>query len=285
MHLVVRSAIVFARIGLYISLSADDCLARGGCFIIDRLIDVMWFVLSILSSTWLSRVKSASDRSKVVKFLERSVSVAMSALFPPNPWSPKYVNLGALRIRWFSISISSQGFALHTQSGITKEVVWALRMFSMTGFVIRWPRIVMFFHSFVVRVISLKRWFVLWTLMRFLKERYASIRSRISAGMLDNPFWLSLGISAIFSSVANWTLYLASFLGVAASGWIRPWDPEWVLLGVYYPEKVGCGCSPSQCFLRSDLWFVGCVPWVVGPYPYHSKNVFEHFVGCPFGWL
>ena len=160
MHLVVRSAIVFARIGLYISLSADDCLARGGCFIIDRLIDVMRFVLSILSSTWLSRVKSASDRSKVVKFLERSVSVAMSALFPPNPWSPKYVNLGALRIRWFSISISSQGFALHTQSGITKEVVWALRMFSMTGFVIRWPRIVMFFHSFGVRVISQRRWLV-----------------------------------------------------------------------------------------------------------------------------
>ena len=54
-----------------------------------------------------------------------------------------------------------EGTDLHTQSGITKEVVWALRMFSMTGFVIRWPRIVMFFHSFGVRVISLKRWFVL----------------------------------------------------------------------------------------------------------------------------
>ena len=239
MHLVVRSAIVFARIGLYISLSADDCLARGGCFIIDRLIDVMRFVLSILSSTWLSRVKSASDRSKVVKFLERSVSVAMSALFPPNPWSPKYVNLGALRIRWFSISISSQGFALHTQSGITKEVVWALRMFSMTGFVIRWPRIVMFFHSFGVRVISLKRWFVLWTLMRCLKERYASIRSRISAGMLDNLFWLSWGISAIFSSVAHLALYLASFLGVAASGWILALGPGMGLVRCLLPWKGG----------------------------------------------
>ena len=61
----------------------DDCAlfptlcarCRRGCLIIDRLIDVMRFILSIL----LSRVKSASDRSRVVRFLERSISVAMMA--------------------------------------------------------------------------------------------------------------------------------------------------------------------------------------------------------------
>ena len=85
MHLVVRSAIVLAWTGLYVSYSADGCLVRGGFFIIDRLIDVMWFVLLILLRTWLSRVKSASDRSKVARFSERRISVAMSPLLPPNP--------------------------------------------------------------------------------------------------------------------------------------------------------------------------------------------------------
>ena len=86
MHLVVRSAIMFARMGLYISPRADDCSfptlcarCRRGWLIIDRLINVIRFVLSILLRTWLSRVKSASDRSRVVRFLERSISVATMA--------------------------------------------------------------------------------------------------------------------------------------------------------------------------------------------------------------
>ena len=41
MHLVVRSAIVFDRTGLYISASADGYLVLGVVFIIDKLIDVM----------------------------------------------------------------------------------------------------------------------------------------------------------------------------------------------------------------------------------------------------
>ena len=49
MHLVVRSAIVLDRTGLYISASADGCLVLGVVFIIDKLIDVMLFVLSSLS--------------------------------------------------------------------------------------------------------------------------------------------------------------------------------------------------------------------------------------------
>ena len=157
MHLVVRSAIVFARMGLYISASSDGCLARGGVFIIDRLIDVMWLVLSSFLRTWLNRVKSASDRSRVAKFLESRMRVAASPLLPPNSWSPRYVNLGGFRINQFSISISLWQYALHTQSGKSKEVVWALSMFIMTGFVIRRPLIVMFFHSFGVMVASLNR--------------------------------------------------------------------------------------------------------------------------------
>ena len=102
MHLVVRSAIVLSRMGLYISPRADYCSfpslpirRRRGFLIIDRLIDVIRFVLSILLRMWLSRAKSASDRSSVIRFLARNINVAMMALFPPNPWSPKYVNLGS----------------------------------------------------------------------------------------------------------------------------------------------------------------------------------------------
>ena len=51
----------------------------------DRLIDVMWFVLSSLSRTWLNRVKLASDRSRVPRFLESRMRVAASPLLPPNP--------------------------------------------------------------------------------------------------------------------------------------------------------------------------------------------------------
>ena len=51
MHLVVRSAIVLYRTGLYISASADGCLVLGVVFMIDKLIDVMLFVLSSLSRT------------------------------------------------------------------------------------------------------------------------------------------------------------------------------------------------------------------------------------------
>ena len=51
MHLVVRSAIVFDRTGLYISARADGCLVLGVVFMIDKLIDVKWFVLSSLSKT------------------------------------------------------------------------------------------------------------------------------------------------------------------------------------------------------------------------------------------
>ena len=58
---------------------------------------MMWFVLSIFSGTWLNRVKSASDRSRVARFLESRMRVAASPLLPPNPWSPRYVNLGGFR--------------------------------------------------------------------------------------------------------------------------------------------------------------------------------------------
>ena len=37
MHLVVRSAIVLDRTGLYISASADGCLVLGVVFMIDKL--------------------------------------------------------------------------------------------------------------------------------------------------------------------------------------------------------------------------------------------------------
>ena len=89
MHLVVMSAIVLDRTGLYISASVDGCLVLGVVFMIDKLIDVMWFVLSSLSRTRLSRVKSASDKSRVASCLERMISVAARLLLPPNSWRPR----------------------------------------------------------------------------------------------------------------------------------------------------------------------------------------------------
>ena len=44
-------------------------------------------------------MKSASDRSRVARFLESRMRVAASPLLPPNPWSPRYVNLGGFRIK------------------------------------------------------------------------------------------------------------------------------------------------------------------------------------------
>ena len=94
MHFVVRSAIVLARIGLYILPKADPfptlCIhRRSDFFIVDKLTDVMRFVLLSLLRTQQSRSKLASDKSNVVKFLARNIVVAIMALFPPYPWSPK----------------------------------------------------------------------------------------------------------------------------------------------------------------------------------------------------
>ena len=89
MHLVTKSAIVFDRTGLYISANADGCLVFGIVFIIDKLMDVILFVLSNLSRTWLKKVKSASDKSKVARFFERIISVAAMLLLPPNSWRPR----------------------------------------------------------------------------------------------------------------------------------------------------------------------------------------------------
>ena len=90
----------------------------------------------------------------------------------------------------------------------------------MTELVIRRPLIVMVCHSFGVMVAFLNRWLILWTPMRCLKDRYPSICSRISAGILDNPLWLPRGVPEILLLVAHLALYLIGRLVVAVLGWI-----------------------------------------------------------------
>ena len=89
----------------------------------------------------------------------------------------------------------------------------------MTGLVIRWPLIVMFFHSLGVRVTCFILWLVLWMLVRWLNDKCDSIRSRISAGMSDNPLLLFWGVFDESSLTAHLALCLVGLLGVVASGW------------------------------------------------------------------
>ena len=55
--------------------------------------------------------------------------------------------------------------------------------------------------------------------MRWINDKCESIRSRISAGMSDNPLSLFWGVFDESLLTAHLALCLVSLLGVVASGW------------------------------------------------------------------
>ena len=90
----------------------------------------------------------------------------------------------------------------------------------MIELVTKRPLMVMDFQSLGVMVASLNLWLILCTPMRCRKDRYPSICSRISAGILDNPLWLPRGIPEMLLSLAHLALYLVGRLDVVVSGWV-----------------------------------------------------------------